>query len=724
MRVLMVIGLLCSSSLLAGLPQSGSTPNPILFVTQVPVPVDFATIGSTFANHLPGLQTAYRGGDLWIRYPDGSLRNLTAEAGFGMDGFQGANAIAVRDPAVHWSGSKAVFSMVVGAPTAQFQVLSYRWQLYEVSGLGQGQSVLITPVPNQPAFNNVNPAYLSDGSIVFASDRPRSGEAHLYPQHDEYESTPTVSGLWRLDPATGALKLLDHAPSGDFDPMVDSFGRLLFTRWDHLQRDQQAEGAGNPFGTFDWASEAASAPILPSMTEVFPEPRIAQPGSTVNGHRFNNFFPWQLAQDGSTPEFLNHLGRHELLGYFDRSFNNDGNLSEFIASVSGRTNPNPVENLFQLTEDPNQPGRYLAIDAPEFNSHASGQLLRLVSPPSANPDDVVIEYLTPRSTEGTTPEPDHTGHYRNPLVLTDGRIVVSHTDQQEGLQNLGTATSPIPNYLFRLKILGPDGGFQAPVSTLTGGISKTISFWNPDQMVSYSGELWELSAVEVKATAAPPATVQPPLAAPEMQAFTEAMVDPQTFRDFLTAQNLAVIVVRNQTFRDDADHQQPYNLRVPGGVQTVGAAGTVYDIAHFQLLQGDQVRGIGGTADPRDGRRVLARFMHEPNALAYNLPNPGGPAGSTPIFADGSSALFVPTQRALTWQTTAPNGEPVVRERFWMGLQPGEIRTCDGCHGVNRFGQAGQSPATQKPDALVALLQHWAQLVQAGDIFADSFESP
>ena len=58
MRVLMVIGLLCSSSLLAGLPQSGSTPNPILFVTQVPVPVDFATLGSTFANHLPGLQTA------------------------------------------------------------------------------------------------------------------------------------------------------------------------------------------------------------------------------------------------------------------------------------------------------------------------------------------------------------------------------------------------------------------------------------------------------------------------------------------------------------------------------------------------------------------------------------------------------------------------------------------------------------------------------------------
>lgn len=709
------------AAIAGGLPPTGNTPNPILFVTQVPVPVDFATIGATFANHLPSLQSVYRGGDLWIRYPDGSLRNLTAEAGFGNSGFQGVNSIAVRDPAVHWSGTKAVFSMVRGAPTTQFQVNTYRWQLYEVSGFGQGQSVQITLVPNQPAYNNVNPAYLSDGTLVFASDRPRSGAAHLYPQHDEYESTPTVTGLWRLDPSSGALKILDHSPSGDFDPFVDSFGRLLFTRWDHLQTDQQAEAAGNPNGNFDWVSEAVNAAIAPTMSEVYPEPRVAAPGSTVNGHRFNNFFPWQLAQDGSTPEFLNHLGRHELLGYFDRSLNNDNNLREFIAEVSGRTNPNPVENLFQLAEDPTQAGRYLAIDAPEFATHASGQLLRLVSPPAANPDDVVIEYLTPRSTAGTTPGPTHTGHYRNPVVLSDGRIVVAHATEQGELQNLGTAAAPIPNHRFRLKALSSSGNFMAPASLLTAGLQKTVSFWDPDQMVSYSGELWELSAVEVRATPAPPSTVEPPLVASDLQAFADAGVDPTVFRQFLRQQNLGVIVVRNQTARDDADKQQPFNLRVPGGVQTLGAAGTTYDISHFQMIQGDQVRGIGGSTNPTPGRRVLARFLHDPAALQYNLPNPTGPAGSTPIFADGSSAVFVPTQRALSWQTTSPTGTPVVRERFWMGLQPGEIRTCDGCHGVNRLGQAGQPPATQKPAALVALLQHWRGLTGGDNLFADGF---
>ncbi|MCB1643450.1 MAG: hypothetical protein KDI37_17100, partial [Xanthomonadales bacterium] len=535
------------------------------------------------------------GGDLWIRYPDGSRRNLTAEAGFGSSGQQGSNAIAVRDPAVHWNGQKAVFAMVVGAPTQQFQVLSYRWQLYEVTGFGAGQNVQITLVPNQPAFNNVAPIYLSDGSIAFTSDRPRNGATHLHPQQDEYESTPTVSGLWRLNPTTGALKLLDHAPSGDFDPMVDSFGRLLFTRWDHLQTDQQAEAAGNPFGNFDWASEAANAPILGSMTEVFPEPRIAHAGSNVNGHRFNLFLPWQIQQDGTRPEVINHLGRHETQFYFDRSFNDDPNLIEFIDAVSGRTNPNSVENLFQLSEDPQMPGRYLAIDAPEFTTHAAGQLLRFVAAPTTNPDDVVIEYLTPESTAGTTPGPDHTGHYRNPIVLSDGSIVVAHADEQGALANLGSGTAPVPNYRFRLRLLGPDGAFMAPQSNLTPGLSKSVTYWNPDQLVSYSGELWELSPVEVRVRAVPPATTEPALEAVDQGVFDTAQVDPAALRSYLQQQNLALLVVRNQTSRDDADRQQPFNLRVPGGVQAIGASGTIYDISHFQMVQGDQVRGIGGS---------------------------------------------------------------------------------------------------------------------------------
>src|SRR5690606_40093609 len=93
------------------------------------------------------------------------------------------------------------------------------------------------------------------------------------------------------------------------------------------------------------------------------------------------FFPWQINQDGSGEETLNHVGRHELHEYFERSFTDDPALEDFIAETSGRTNPNPVENLLQLAEDPSHPGRYYAIDAPEFDTHASGQLVSIDAPP-------------------------------------------------------------------------------------------------------------------------------------------------------------------------------------------------------------------------------------------------------------------------------------------------------------------------------------------------------
>ncbi len=695
-----------------------TTPHPILFVTQVPVPVDFATIGSTFANHLASSAAVYRGGDLWIRYPDGSRRNLTQEAGFGRIGAQAPDGIAVRDPHVHWNGTKAVFSMVIGAP-AQFQQNPYRWQLYEVTGLGQGQTAVITLVPNQPTgVNNVMPAYLSDGSIVFASDRARNGASHLYPQHDEYESAPSITGLWRLDPAAGALKLLDHSPSGDFDPFVDSFGRLLFTRWDHLQRDQQAEDP--MFGNFDWANETAGAQILGTMTEVFPELRVTPNGSPVVGHRFNNFFPWQVAQDGTDAEFLNHLGRHEFHDFFNLSFATDPNLVDF--TPGNRPNPNPIENVFHLVEDPTMAGRYYGIDAPEFDTHASGQIIRIVAPPSANPDSIVVDYLTPRSTFGTVPAPDHSGHYRNPLVLSNGTVVVAHATQQGGVQNLGSPEEPIPSYRFRLKLMvaGP-GGALTPGAALTPGISKSVSFFSPDAQISYNGELWELSPVEVRARPVPPTSSEPVLANAEVQSFATAGVSAATLRSFMRRSGLGLLVVRNNTHRDAADRQQPFNLRVPSGVQSVGSGGTIYDIAHFQAVQGDQVRGIGGVGSPNPGRRVLARFLHETQAVANNLPNPSGPAGSVPIFADGSSAMFVPAQRAMSWQTTAPNGNPVVRERYWLTVQPGEIRACGGCHGINTTGQAGQAPATNTPAALTALIQHWSNL-NGGLMFADGLE--
>ena len=180
--------------------------NPILFVTQFPIAADFTTIGSTFGNHSGEISVTGRGGDLYILYPDETLRNLTQEAGFGVTGFQGAGSIAVRDPAVHWSATKALFSMVIGAPPEIFGERNYFWQIYEVTGIGQGQTAVITQLASQPVnYNNITPIYGSDDSIIFTSDMPRTKNRFNYPQKDEYESAPTNTGLWKLNPETGEV---------------------------------------------------------------------------------------------------------------------------------------------------------------------------------------------------------------------------------------------------------------------------------------------------------------------------------------------------------------------------------------------------------------------------------------------------------------------------------------------------------------------------------------
>jgi len=700
-----------------------TTPNPILFVTQFPIPFDFASIGSVFANHRADVSTVGRGGDLYIRYGNGTLRNLTREAGFGTAGeWQLENSIAVRDPAVHWSGNKALFSMVIGAPPTQFVYTTEYWQLYEVTGFGVGQNVVITKVPNQPPnAHNVMGAYASDGQIIFVSDRPHNGQQHLYPQHDEYESTATPTGLWKLNPANGALQLLQHSPSGSFDPIVDSFGRVLFTRWDHLQRDQQNEGANNPSGTFNYTSEAPGSTPTADRTEVFPEPRIAVQGSTVEGFTINHFFPWQIRQDGTEEETLNHLGRHELHTYFNRSFNNDSNLVEFIAEISGRFNPRPAFNFLQLAENPNLPGEYFAIDAPEFNTHAAGQIIRLSAGPSVNPASVVINYVTHPDTEGTTPSANHSGHYRNPVVLSNGELIASHAPAQGQSGNLGTRANPDAIYDFRLRnMTGLPNTYQGANLPLTTGISRTVRYWDPDVQVNYTGEFWEMSPVEVVARPVPPVPPHP-IAPPEQSAYTQRNVNPASFQEYLRQRNLAVVVMRDVTTRDVLDRQQPFNLRVPGGRQTpLNPTGQVYEIGHMQFFQGDLIRGIGGTASPTAGRRVLAQFMHEAAAMAGNGTNPGGPTASVPIALDGSVAAYVPAGRAMTWQTTAPNGTPVVRERFWITLQPGEVRACDGCHGVNQTSHSGQPASQQTAQAFLDLLGRWT--TETGYLFSNGFE--
>jgi hypothetical protein len=218
--------------------------------------------------------------------------------------------------------------------------------------------------------------------------------------------------------------------------------------------------------------------------------------------------------------------------------------------------------------------------------------------------------------------------------------------------------------------------------------------------------MWELQPVELVARARPPLTAEHPLQTPELSIFRQEHVDEAVFRGWLRSHNLALAVSRDVTSRDDADRQQPFNLQVDGGTaQTLGATGKIWSVKYLQFVQGDFLRGTNG--DP--GRRVLGQFMHGLEAI--NPPvEPASPQGSTILGPDGSMASFVPARRPMAWQLTDDAGEPVVIERVWLSFQPGEIRVCASCHGVNTLNQAGLKSPTNPPEALRTLLRHWKTL--------------
>jgi len=709
--------------MLPGVTGAGPT-NAILFVTQIQIPGDFVTIGSVFGNQQSSLDACGRGGDLYIRYADGTLKNLTRAAGYGQSGLQTSNAIAVRQPCVYWDGTKAVFSMVVGAPTRQFDYSSTGfWQLYEITNFTNPNATpVIVLVPNQPTnYNNVSPIYGSDDRIIFTSDRPRNGQPQLYPQLDEYEEAATVTGLWSLQPTNGDLFMINHTPSGAFSPSIDSAGRIVFSRWDHLQRDQQADtdwyNGYLTYGCFNWSDESSNSVATTNVAEEFPEPRPIRTdllaGTGLAGENFNQFFPWAINQDGTDEETLNHIGRHEIGGsYGNAAYTNDPNIQD-LYYFGANYNTNTIGNFLMIREDPRTPGLFYGIDAPEFGTHCAGQIVSLTGATNVNAFYMRINYLTPRSTHEyasspTNIPPDDTGLYRNPLMTSDGYLIAAHTAYtQYASGNTGPDDYPSTPYDFRLKILVFTNGFYTPGPLLTPGLTNDVSYWSPDILINQTNLLWELDPAEVVARPRP-APYEVPIPEPELAAFASANVSVGAFQNYLRAHQLALIVSRDVTTRDEADHQQPFNLRVSGtSHQTIGAPGRIYDVAWLQLFQADQLRGLnyGNPANPHPGRRVLAQYLHDP---APDNPSPAGaPLSSVQIGSDGSTAALVPARRAMTWQLTDTNGTGVVRERYWLTFAAGEIRSCTSCHGINELDQAKQPAPTNTPLALINLLAYW-----------------
>ncbi len=122
---------------------------------------------------------------------------------------------AFRDPVVHYDGSKVLFSYRKGG--------THHYNLYEIELDGSGLRQLTSG-----DWDDVEPAYLPDGGIIFCSTRcKRYIMCWLAP----------VATLHRCDADGSDIRRLSSGAATENTPCVLPDGRILYTRWEYVNRD-------------------------------------------------------------------------------------------------------------------------------------------------------------------------------------------------------------------------------------------------------------------------------------------------------------------------------------------------------------------------------------------------------------------------------------------------------------------------------------------------------
>ncbi len=157
-------------------------------------------------------QKAYAGG---IQGDVGQLCKLNLRSGELTVLFDAAGG-SVRDPEVHYDAGKVLFSHRPAGTDY--------YHLYEINLDGSGLRQL-----TDGAFDDYEPSYLPDGGIVFVSTRCQCWVNCWMTQ---------VGVLYRCDADGANIRRISHNAEHDNTPLVLPDGRILYTRWEYVDRSQ------------------------------------------------------------------------------------------------------------------------------------------------------------------------------------------------------------------------------------------------------------------------------------------------------------------------------------------------------------------------------------------------------------------------------------------------------------------------------------------------------
>jgi hypothetical protein len=215
-------------------PGGGQSPDPVVLDFPIAYVKRAVPTGAALSPDARELLDFQPGADLFLRdraSPSSAERNITAAITQGRGD--------VRDVEPSFDGTRLVFALhepeIEGADPEDQPT----WDIWEYDLTTQQLRPVITSVTTAREGQDVAPAYLPDGRIVFSSTRQRQSRAILldegkpqFAAQDESNNEPAfVLHVMNAD-GTG-IRQLSFNQSHDLDPAVLPDGRVVFTRWDH-----------------------------------------------------------------------------------------------------------------------------------------------------------------------------------------------------------------------------------------------------------------------------------------------------------------------------------------------------------------------------------------------------------------------------------------------------------------------------------------------------------
>lgn len=184
------------------------------------------------------------GGDLYIRDRSSPSAPETNVTGAYTNGHGD-----VSDPEVSYDGSKLLFAMrcETGASAACLDpnhtgVSDTNWRIWEYDIARKTFTRIACTVASgtTPPGDDVDPAYLADGRIVFVSNRQVGSVQHMteagqapFAYLDEYERQRTTD-LHVMDANGQNCRQISYNQSHDRNPTVLQNGDIMYSRWDHV----------------------------------------------------------------------------------------------------------------------------------------------------------------------------------------------------------------------------------------------------------------------------------------------------------------------------------------------------------------------------------------------------------------------------------------------------------------------------------------------------------